>query len=175
MIETEQPEDDFVVECSWSSKYFSLHGGKSEVKKNVFVASSGESVDCGTSWRGDGPYVNVSHPLYMGASGCENRVMCDTPRSRMENDILIMIPLSKEKYLDELISKYEGDTLVNAARDYLAGNFPGQYLSHYNSVKKIKPEHFKQAYEKRLTEYWEKLLPIIQDDLSNQILRNYTV
>jgi hypothetical protein len=175
MIETEHPEDDFVVVCSWSSDFLKLHGGASRIKENVFVASSDEVVDCGTSWRGDGPVVVVRHPLYRGTIGGQHESGYKSKAGYQKGDVYVMTPKSKQQYLDELISKYEGKVLANAARDYLAGNFPSQYLSHYNSVKKIKPGHFKKMYEERLTKYWEKLLPIIQDEFTNEKLRNYTV
>jgi len=175
MIEIPQPEDDFVVECSWSSKYFSMHGGKSEVKRNTFVASSGEVVDCGTSWQGDGPSVIVSHPLYMGAFGCENRRMCDTPYSRMDDGKLIIIPVLKEKHLDDLVKIYKGEELIGVTRDRMSGDFPSDYLNIYDSKKNIDVEYFKKTYEERLIQYWNKLLPIIKGDLEKRGLRGFTV
>jgi len=174
MIETPQAEDDFVVVCSWSSHSFGLHGGKSIVKESVYVASSGEIVDCGLSIFGDDSRAEIKHPLYSNASGCTKREMCGNSRSRMEGDLLIITPKSKQQELDELLKTHTGDDLVRAAKR-LGGNFPDDYLGYYSSQKKVSVAHFKAAYEARLKKLWEILVPILKDEMEARGAQNYTV
>ena len=174
MIETPQAEDDFVVVCSWSSHSFGLHGGKSIVKESVYVASSGEIVDCGLSIFGDDSRAEIKHPLYSNASGCTKREMCGNSRSRMEGDLLIITPKSKQQELDELLKTHTGDDLVRAAKR-LGGNFPDDYLGYYSSQKKVSVAHFKAAYEARLVKLWEILVPILKDYVKSRGINKFSV
>jgi len=162
MIETPQAEDDFVVVCSWSSHSFGLHGGKSQVKESVFVASSGEVVDCGMSILGDDSRVQIQHPLYRNHSGCTREETCRSSYSRMEGDLLIITPKSKQQKLNSILKTHTGDDLVRAVSG-LSG-FESDYYGFYASVKKPDKAEFRKKYEERLTKYWETLLPIIYDD-----------
>ena len=173
MIETPQPEDDFVVVCSWSSHGFGLHGGKSRVKESVFVASSGEIVDCGMSIFGDDSLVQIQHLLYRNHSACAREETCSSKSARIEDGILIITPKSKQQELDEVIKNLSGRNLVEAAKR-LGGNFPDDYLGYYSSQRKVSVAHFKSAYEDRLKKHWEILTPIITGSFSNPVLNKYT-
>ena len=174
MIETPQAEDDFVVVCSWSSHSFGLHGGKSRVKESVFVASSGEVVDCGMSIFGDDSRAQIYHPLYGDGGSIRNETNFVTASGRVIDDIRIITPKLKQTSLDELLKTHTGDDLVRAAKR-LGGNFPGDYLSYYSSQKKVSVAHFKAAYEARLVKLWEILVPILKDYVKSRGINKFSV
>jgi len=164
MIETDQPEDDFVVTCNWTSHFFSLHGGTSGVKQNVFVVSSGEPIECGTSWFGVWGYIGVSHPLYVIGEKYEKTIYDDD--GEVKYVVLVYKSKLKEQYLDELIKNYKDDELKNWASRL--GGFDDSYYLHYASVKKVQDDYFNNKYRLRMTAFWKKLLPIIKDDWVRQ-------
>jgi len=54
MIQTEQPEQDIVVLCTWSKQpLLGVHGGRQIIKTSAYVTNSNEEVNCGLSiWGG---------------------------------------------------------------------------------------------------------------------------
>ena len=123
VIETSQPHDDFVIRCQWHSDFLNLHGGSNLVKEKVFINSSGKETDCGWSLFGEGPFVDVMHPLYTPTNGCAYGSHCNTQYSHYENDVIFIKPLSIEKYLDQLELKYTGKELLNNVSDFCAVHF----------------------------------------------------
>lgn len=166
MIETPQPEEDFVITCSWSSDFMNIiHGGRKRIKEKVFVASSGELIDCGTYWRGYGPLVSMSHPLYMLT---DEKTEALTINGKEIEDVLVIRPITKHTTLKHYKTKLSGRHLVEAA-NILASPTTFGYVDSLKSGKKLTREHYKKKYEARLTDFWNELLPIVKEDWSKNM------
>lgn len=50
LIETDEPIDDIVIICLWSSVFESLHGGYTITKRKSIVTKSGVKASCGIDW-----------------------------------------------------------------------------------------------------------------------------
>jgi len=64
LIEAPQPANDFVVVCRWTKvPLLAVHGGGQITDEDVYVTSSGETIECGYGY-GDSASVLVMHPAY---------------------------------------------------------------------------------------------------------------
>jgi len=158
VIETEKPVSDFVVVCQWYSDFINLHGGKKRVKHKLFVASSGEEVDCGWALYGDAS-VEIKHPLYLTHHGCTYSEICDSPYQKVVGDILHMYPISIDKHLDTIKQEQKGNDkeLRYHVLGFVAAHFNDNYFSSYRKVKTVDMDYFRATYNDDLVNFWFKV------------------
>lgn len=105
IIKTENPTDDFIVECAWGSSAMSfIHGGGTVIDTDYYVIPSGEEFDCGMRVIGERGYAKVSHPLYAKTGVCDGRG-CKSEKSK--SGAYIVRPKEKLKLLDECEQQYK--------------------------------------------------------------------
>ena len=160
VIETDQPEDFFVVSCTWSSDFLVLHGGRKKTKEKIFITSSGKEIDCGWSLFGKGPSIDVMHPLYVSVNACAYGPECNSKYSSYTNGRIIVKPVPIEQFLSAAKTKYKNEELYNYIRGFCAAHFGDYYFKKYNSVSRIDIYRFKKAYSDRLKQFWKRAATI---------------
>jgi len=158
MIQTEQPEQDFVVVCTWAKQpLLAVHGGHQEIKRNVYVTDSNEEVNCGLSLWGAAANSQTMHPLYWGGE------------LEIKEGVRIVKPQTKLHHLDELKQKFESgfwdqDSAPGFRYADSAGRvcgFPNMYFKYYSEAGyKIDVEHFKRLYHESMLECFKKTFPL---------------
>jgi len=156
VIETDKPHNDFVIRCQWYSNFMNWHGGSKLVKENVLISKSGYEIDCGWSLFGDGPSVDVMHPLFVSTNACAYGPECKATFSEHQKDTVIIKPISIEKYLDILELKYSADQLQGVVGRFCAAHFNDFYFRAYDQVKKINIALFEKNYGKDLKRFWKR-------------------
>ena len=160
VIETEKPVSDFVVECQWFSDFLNLHGGKKQVKNKVFVASSGEEIDCGWALYGDASAM-IFHPLYMTHYGCTYSKGCDSPYQEVVEGVLHLYPVSIDKQLELFKQELKDEKLRQRLKGFLGAHFHDNYFRYYRKVKKVDMNYFRATYSEDLEKYWIKVREIL--------------
>jgi len=158
-IETIPVSEDYVIECSWYSSMFVLHGGRSRVATRFAVINSNETYNCGYSFLAaltqGHPLVLYKHPTYTGSEDGSTEVV---------DGITVVRPITKIQKLDEQKAKFKAgywDKRRNPGWEYLGSipgcGFPHQYFDHYKQVRGVDIAHFKAVYQKTILECLAKL------------------
>ena len=158
VIDTEKPVSDFVIVCQWYSDFLSLHGGGKRVYHKVFVASSGEEIDCGWALYGDAS-AEIRHPLYMTHYGCTYSKGCDSPYQKIVGGVLHLYPISIDKHLDTIKQEHKGNDKELRFRllGFLGAHFHQHYFRYYRKVKKVNMDYFRATYNDDLVKFWVKV------------------
>ena len=141
IIQTDQPAEDFVVICSWSTGIGLAHGGGSVIDEDVHVIKSGEKLSCGFNPFGRAR-KSIMHPVYIGSA------------VKIVDGVQVIKQITKLQRLDELKAKFEAGYWgkfshpeIEYARS-LTGicGISRDYLEKYSQVKKVSKEHFFMKY-----------------------------
>jgi len=170
MIQTEQPEQDFVVVCTWAKQpLLGVHGGHQEIKRNVYVTDSNEEVSCGVSLLGGKGIVQTMHPLYWGGTAEE------------VDGVRIIHNQTKLHHLDELKQKFEsgfwdqhkwpGDKFSERVRAVCLGTFNHYFGYYLSEVDKIDFEKFKSRYYQPILECVRKEKMLRSDERIREGIR----
>ena len=153
--EASEPVEDFVVVCGWYSGGF-LHGSGSRERYKVFIAESGEEVDCGLGFEADNQ-VQVMHPLYTNMEGTEvNGITVVRTKNKLQ-----ILDKQKEKF-EAGFWRNESDPLKRYFKSLPGCGFPHQYFDYYNEVKNVDMEYFEKKYNDPIYECHKRQYPIIK-------------
>jgi len=164
-VVSDQPLEDIVAICHWSSSAFpGLHGGTHHVtRKKGVVVKSGEIGSCGMNWFAGltlsfRSYDTLKHPTHDFFYVRER-----------EDGVSVVKAKSKLELLDEQKAKFEAGFWdkfkwpgPEYARNLVGCGFPPGYLSYYSEVKKVDKEHLKQLYGEPIFECLKRTIPIMK-------------
>lgn len=156
LIETPEPAEDFVVVCGWSKvPLLALHGGGQVTDEDVYVVSSGESVECGLGY-GDSAKVKVMHPVYVKPEIIKRDGASVYHYTKTKLDVLDEL---KAKFEAGFWDKERHPGLVYANNLVRCG-FPHQYFKYYSKAKNVDVNYFKEKYHQLILQCQETTFPI---------------
>ena len=154
-IESDEPLEDIVIACTWSTSFLSgLHGGSHHVTRRTSqLVNSGEQVGCGMNWYAG---LDLSFRSIKGLLHPTHRFLDGGMR---EDGVQIRNAKSKLELLDELKAKFEAgfwdkyrNSSLEYARSFGGCGFGHQYLDYYSEVKQVDKNYFYKKYNAFLLE-----------------------
>ena len=159
-VESDEPLEDIVSICHWSSSAFpGLHGGTHHVtRKKGMVVKSGEIASCGMNWFAG---LTLSFKTYDTLKHPTHEFFYDKER---DDGVSVVRAKSKLELLNEKKAKFEEgfwDKYRNPKTEY-ARSFGGcgfgyQYLDYYSEVKQVDKNYFYKKYNGVLLECNQKI------------------
>lgn len=165
-VESDEPLEDIVSICHWSSSAFpGLHGGTHHVtRKKGMVVKSGEIASCGMNWFAGltlsfKTYDTLKHPTHEFFYVRER-----------EDGVSVVRAKSKLELLDEKKAKFEAgfwdkysypdSRYANSVKGLCW--FPYQYFDYYREEKEIVYDYFKEKYYDSILLCYERVVPILK-------------
>ncbi|MCK5002416.1 MAG: hypothetical protein KAJ92_06430 [Gammaproteobacteria bacterium] len=164
-VESDEPLEDIVAICHWSSSAFpGLHGGTHHVtRKKGVVLKSGEIASCGMNWFAG---LTLSFKTYDTLKHPTHEFFFDRER---DDGVTLVRTKIKLELLDEQKAKFEAgywDNYMNPGAEYsrnLAGcGFGYKYLEYYKNVKELNVGYFKNLYHKPMLECISRTFSILK-------------
>lgn len=150
-IQTEEPEDNFVVVCRWSFPFLST--------SRVLIGKSNTDIDCGRSY---GVFsVEIMHPLYRTMRGSNHPYSSE--RYRYEDDKMIFKSFPFDQFLTSIQKKYQSEKyfdrakLVNEASWAIKKHFAIYYFYYYAQAREPDIEYLKSLYNDRLIKFLQPM------------------
>lgn len=163
-IESDEPLEDVVAQCHWSSSALSgLNTGSHHVtRKKGVIVKSGEKSSCGMNWYAG---LTLSFRTYSTSKHPTHKFFYDKQRE----DGVIIKAKSKLDILDDQKAKFESgywDKHRNPGAEYLRSlsgcGFPYQYVEYYREVKPIDLVYFKKKYHEDILECHKRRYSIME-------------
>ncbi|MFK5950991.1 MAG: hypothetical protein QM500_19740 [Methylococcales bacterium] len=148
IVESEEPLEDIVVICKWSSELRGLHGGTHSVtKRKGLIVESGEQFSCGFNW-----FAGLSLSIKSSAYFRHPTHRIDYKKN-LTTGVFIYIAKSQLDILDEQKAKFEsgywgkeGGAGKKYYRSLPVCGISDQYLAYYKHVKEPELKRFIELY-----------------------------
>ena len=161
LIESNEPLQDIVIICDWSSSLGTLHGGTHSVtRKKALVVESDKPYNCGIN-------LLAGLSLSFKSSSMAKHPTHTFAYVSTRDGVIVSKAISKLVILDDLKARFEAgewDKYRNPGFEYannlIGCGFGHQYFDYYSEVKEVDVEHFKKLYHEPMLECMKRTFVI---------------